>query len=257
VELLRREGGLGTEDEEEISDVSLCLFDAHPAELVGLREEFVMSGRIDNQLSTFAAFEALIATAGEGSNGADAQISIAAAFDHEEVGSLSATGADSLTVVHWLEKIFASLGASCLAEAVPRSLLISADCAHGSHPNYAAKSQPEHRVGMGRGVVIKHNANMRYATNSTTAAITRRIAEIAGVSVQDFVVKNDSPCGSTIGPSLAANLGVRTVDIGAPQWAMHSIRESCHVQDVANLVNLSKSFFTNFHGVERSFAPAL
>jgi aspartyl aminopeptidase len=171
-----------------------------------------------------------------------------------------------MAVVSWLERIFHGLGvgkdtgasgSGALALAIPRSMVISADCAHGSHPNYPGKTQPEHRIGMSRGVVIKHNANMRYATSATTAGITRRIAEIAEVNVQDFVVKNDSPCGSTIGPSLAANIGVRTVDIGAPQWAMHSIRESCHVQDVAALVDLSKGFYKHFRSVNEAFAPVV
>jgi aspartyl aminopeptidase len=97
---------------------------------------------------------------------------------------------------------------------------------------------------------------MRYATTASSAAIARRIFQLSGVPAQDFVVRNDSPCGSTIGPSLAANLGVRTVDIGAPQWAMHSIRESCHVNDVQALLNACLGFFKHFRAVDDHFRTA-
>merc|ERR1719160_2309285 len=99
---------------------------------------------------------------------------------------------------------------------------------------------------MHKGVVIKSNANQRYATTPYTAALIREVCSRGGIPVQDFVVRNDSPCGTTIGPILSAKTGVRTIDVGVPQWAMHSCRESCSTSDAAHLLELCKAFYTNF-----------
>ena len=228
--------------------MSLCLFDSTPGELVGLESEFVLSGRIDNQLSTWAAFAALTDDCDLLSSGSE--ISVAAAFNHEEVGSSSATGADSQTVSHWIEKILKSVGTGDVPSVMARSLLVSADCAHGLHPNYASKHQADHKVYVQQGIVFKGNVNQRYSTTCVTAAMAREVCRLGKIPVQDFLVRNDSPCGSTIGPMLSATLGVRSIDIGATQWAMHSCRESCGVEDVINIKQACAAFFKYWRKVD-------
>jgi aspartyl aminopeptidase len=127
-----------------------------------------------------------------------------------------------------------------------KSFLISADMAHALHPNYPEKYEDQHRPMMNKGVVIKHNANQRYATTSLSAVLLRQIAEEASIPLQAFVVRNDSPCGSTIGPMLSAKLGIRTIDVGNPQWSMHSIRETCGTTDLDSAVKLFKAYFDRF-----------
>jgi aspartyl aminopeptidase len=119
--------------------------------------------------------------------------------------------------------------------------LVSADCAHAIHPNYADKHEDNHAPEMDKGVVIKINANQRYATTSVTSALIKKIAQSKGIPLQEFVVRNDSPCGSTIGPILSASLGMRTIDVGNAQLSMHSIREVCSVKDITNAINLFKA----------------
>ena len=131
-----------------------------------------------------------------------------------------------------------------------RSLLVSADMAHACHPNYAEKHEDNHRPAMNQGVVIKQNANQRYATTAISTLLLREFSKIAGVPLQEFVVRNDSPCCSTIGPMLSAKLGIRTIDVGNPQWSMHSIRETCGVKDVDYAVNLFKVYFESMHQVD-------
>ncbi|KAJ3207823.1 hypothetical protein HDU67_007197 [Dinochytrium kinnereticum] len=139
---------------------------------------------------------------------------------------------------------------SAFERAMQRSFLISADMAHAIHPNYSEKHEENHRPSMNKGIVIKQNANQRYATTAVTTAILREIASKKNVPLQEFVVRNDSPCGSTIGPMLSADLGIRTVDIGNPQLSMHSIRETCGVSDVQSAIDLFQSFFEEFASVD-------
>jgi aspartyl aminopeptidase len=112
--------------------------------------------------------------------------------------------------------------------------------AHSIHPNYSEKHEDNHRPLMNKGLVLKENANQRYATTSQTITITRELAKIAQVPLQDFVVRNDSPCGSTIGPMLSAKLGIKTIDVGNPQLSMHSIREQCGADDSEHAIKLFK-----------------
>lgn len=237
----------------DIMDADLCLMDAQPSNVIGLHSEFISSPRIDNLLSTWAGVQALCDFASNADKVAAAQdISILVSFDHEEVGSQSFTGADGDTFPTWLQHMLGGLGlAPELRPALfARSFLVSADCAHGVHPNYAAKHQSEHRPELHKGIVIKSNANQRYATTPLTAALLREVCAREKVPVQDFVVRNDSPCGSTIGPIISSQTGIRTIDIGAPQWAMHSCRETCSTADAAHLVNLCKAFFEHFRDID-------
>lgn len=231
--------------------MDLCLMDATPPCLMG---QYVSTPRIDNVLSTWAGIDALVCFAESGAQKGSKDIFVSASFDHEEVGSTSATGADSAVMGRWLERCLNSLGvAASWPEMAARSFLLSCDCAHGLHPNYADKHQAEHQPLLGDGVVIKSNANQRYATTPALAQMVRELGRIASIPVQEFVVRNDCPCGSTIGPLLSSQLGVRTVDIGAPQWAMHSIRETAHSADVRALHGICLSLYTHFRSVDRAF----
>ncbi|CAJ1394556.1 unnamed protein product [Effrenium voratum] len=234
---------------EEILDVDLCLMDSTPPCRIGA---MVSTPRIDNVLSTWAAVDGLIAfTEQKEAFDASTDLLIAASFDHEEVGSRSAAGADSAVLERWLDQSLEALGSSW-AQAVSRSFLLSCDCAHGLHPNYVGKHQAQHQPILGKGIVIKTNSNQRYATTPLLAQMVRRLGQLSEVPMQEFSVRNDCPCGSTIGPLLSSQLGIRTVDIGAPQWAMHSCRESAHQDDVQALRDLCKGFFQHFRGVDSS-----
>jgi len=254
LQLLAQE--LGCEP-SEIVDADLCLMDAQPSNLVGLYKEFISSPRIDNQLSTWGAIQGICDFAADESSVKEAKdISIAVSFDHEEVGSQSYTGADGETLPAWLERVLTGLEVPPAErpEVYSKSYLISADCAHGVHPNYMAKHQAEHRPSFHRGMVIKTNANQRYATTPLTAAVFREVCKRASVPVQDFVVRNDSPCGSTIGPIISSKIGVRTIDVGIPQWAMHSCRETCASSDALHMLNLCKAFYSHFREIDSAAA---
>lgn len=136
--------------------------------------------------------------------------------------------------------------------AMRRSFLLSADMAHGLHPNYSDKHQPQHAPKIHEGIVIKTNVNQSYATDTVSATIIRELAAKVGVPMQDFVVRNDSPCGSTIGPMMAANAGIKTCDIGAPMLGMHSIRETCGVIDLVYYRKLFLSFLGDYSTVSNS-----
>ena len=161
--------------------------------------------------------------------------------DHEEVGSVSACGADGPFLKSVLQRVCGD--SESLARCIDRSWLISADNAHGIHPNYADKHDAGHGPLLNRGPVIKINANQRYATSSESAALFRLLCEQAGVPVQSFVVRTDMACGSTIGPLTAANIGVRTLDVGVPTFAMHSLRELAGAADTGHLLAALKAFF--------------
>uniref|UniRef100_I1R544 Aspartyl aminopeptidase n=1 Tax=Oryza glaberrima TaxID=4538 RepID=I1R544_ORYGL len=188
-------------------------------------------------------------TSSEESLAHESGVRMVALFDHEEVGSDSAQGAGSPAMLDALSRITGSFNSSnskLLEKAIQRSFLVSADMAHALHPNYMDKHEENHQPKLHGGLVIKHNANQRYATNAVTAFIFREIAERHHLPIQDFVVRNDMGCGSTIGPILASGVGIRTVDIGAPQLSMHSIREMCAVDDIKHSYEHFKAYFEEF-----------
>jgi aspartyl aminopeptidase len=172
-----------------------------------------------------------------------------ALFDHEEVGSASISGAGGSFLGEVIERL---VGPACMPAVIRRSFLVSADMAHAVHPNYPSKHEEAHKPRMGGGVVVKHNANQRYATTNLSCFLFKRCAELAGVPVQEFVVRQDMGCGSTIGPIMSTRLGMRTVDVGVAQLSMHSIREMCAVSDIACSLELYSSVFSNFHAVDVS-----
>lgn len=228
---------------QQVLDYELAFYDTQPASLVGLREEFVASARLDNLLSCFTGLQALLQADGR-------QSCLLVCNDHEEVGSLSTSGAQGPLLLSTLRRIAGS--EAKLLSLVQRSMMISADNAHGVHPNYADRHDDNHGPKLNAGPVIKINANQRYATNSETAGLYRLLAAAEEVPVQTFVVRTDMACGSTIGPITAGGTGIRTLDIGVPTFAMHSIRELAGSEDACNLGRVLRRFY-NYPG---SLMPA-
>ena len=219
---------------DQVLDYELCFYDTQPPAIVGLRGEFIASARLDNLLSCWCGLQALLA--------ADPEVpSLLVCNDHEEVGSASSAGAAGPFLRSTLERL--SGPGEAWARLIARSMLISADNAHALHPNYSDRHDGNHGPALNGGPVIKINANQRYASNSATQAVFRQVCTDADVPVQAFVVRTDMACGSTIGPITATELGVRTLDIGVPQLAMHSIRELCGSADPDHLVRALTGFF--------------
>ncbi|KAJ2162564.1 hypothetical protein GGF46_000567 [Coemansia sp. RSA 552] len=228
----------------DIADFELCLYDTQKATLGGLANELVCAGRLDNLNSSYCAMEGLVNSTASLSE--DSHIRLVALFDNEEVGSTSAYGANSAL----LEAALRRIHGTAFEEAIANSFMISSDVTHAVHPNYPEKHEENHRPHLQKGPAIKVNANQRYATTAVTSAVLKDIAARADIPLQEFIVRNDSACGSTIGPMLSAQLGLRTVDIGNPVLAMHSIREMCGVDDVGLLVRLFERFFSEFAAVD-------
>ncbi|XP_074652205.1 aspartyl aminopeptidase-like [Tubulanus polymorphus] len=239
---------------EQIIDFELMLADTQPAVTGGIFDEFIFSPRLDNLVNAFCATEALIASCSDVSRSlsADSNVRLISLFDNEEVGSQSAQGAESMIQEHVLRRLATGENPTAFEEAIPKSLMISADQAHAVHPNYSSKHEDNHKPALHKGIVVKINANQRYATTSITSAILRQIAKIVNVPLQDFVVKNDSPCGSTIGPIMSARLGMATVDVGGPQLSMHSIREMCCTSSIHQSIQLFQGFFENYPTIYNS-----
>lgn len=215
------------------------LFDITPARLLGNDESLLASGRLDNQLSCWAAITALIDT------DAPDNCVVVVLNDHEEVGSVSTTGADGplLEQVLTALSIADSLNISQHGDRLRASRAISVDNAHAIHPNYPERHEPRHAPVVNHGPAIKVNSNQRYASTTTGVAYVTTLASSNNIPVQTFVSRNDMPCGSTIGPITSGRLGVDTVDIGVPQLSMHSARELCGAKDPIYLVQLLTAFF--------------
>ncbi|KAL0464109.1 UNVERIFIED_CONTAM: putative aspartyl aminopeptidase [Sesamum latifolium] len=242
---------------DDICDFELQACDTQKSVIAGALKEFIFSGRLDNLCMSFCSLKALIdSTSAESSLQEETGIRMVALFDHEEVGSDSAQGAGSPVMLDALSRITNSFSsdARLLPIAIQRSFLVSADMAHALHPNYMDKHEENHQPKMHSGLVIKHNANQRYATNAVTSFLFREIAAKHKLPVQDFVIRNDMLCGSTIGPILASGVGIRTVDVGAPQLSMHSIREMCAVDDVRHSYEHFKAFFQEFSHLDAKLA---
>lgn len=212
----------------------LCLYDVQPPSVSGLNEDFIHCPRLDNLGSTHAGLLALL----------DAEIvdttSVITLFDHEEIGSRTTRGAAGSMTRDILRRLAGDDLA--LARAASRSMMVSADMAHGVHPNYADKHEPQHRPMLNGGPVIKSHADWKYATEAESAAAFRGLCEDHGVPVQNFVTRSDLACGSTIGPIVASSLGMRTVDVGNAMWSMHSIREMAGSRDQPHMVAAMKAF---------------
>ncbi|WP_081137560.1 M18 family aminopeptidase [Halomonas sp. BC2] len=222
----------------DIVDFELGFYDVQPPALVGVRQELLASARLDNLLSCFVGLEALLACDGE-------QGALLVANDHEEVGSASACGAQGPFLGDVLKRLNGQVGGGSeesLIQLIQSSLMISCDNAHALHPNFRDKHDERHGPVINGGPVIKVNASQRYATNSVTGALFRDVCREADVPVQSFVTRADMGCGSTIGPITATEVGVPTIDVGLPQWAMHSIRETSGTRDVEYLTRALVQF---------------
>jgi aspartyl aminopeptidase len=224
----------GIGDVAGVLDYELSFYDCQPAAMVGWNEDFIASARLDNLLSCYIGLEALLA--------ADAkEHTVLVCSDHEEVGSQSAVGAQG----PMLESVLRRVAGDEISwqRAIANSMMISADNAHGIHPNFSDKHDGNHGPLLNAGPVIKNNVNQRYATNSETSSLFRRLCANSGVVVQSFVVRSDMACGSTIGPLTASAIGVKTLDIGVPTFAMHSIRELAGSQDAFNLSTVLTAYY--------------
>ena len=238
--------------------------DAQAPGLFGLAGEFFASGRLDNLSSVHAGLVALEELAREhgGADGAIAYagtvadgvvgeaagapvIPLLAAFDHEELGSASRSGAAGPLLEEVMGRVLEALGVAGQgrARAIAGSWLLSADAGHLVHPNYAERHDPVNHPRVNHGPLLKINANQRYATDAGGEAAFARWCGVAGVPFQEFVSNNDVPCGSTIGPISATRLGIRTVDVGLGLLSMHSAREMCGVRDVEHLTAAVREFF--------------
>ncbi|WP_419919458.1 M18 family aminopeptidase [Candidatus Poriferisocius sp.] len=224
-------------DAGEVLAWDAMLHDLTPGTTAGPSGEFIFASRIDNQVSCWAGLQALLndPIATEASPSA-----VLCLFDHEEVGSMSARGALSPLLPTVLERIAG--GRDALLPMLARSLCVSADGAHATHPNYPERHEPGHHVFMGAGPVIKRNANQRYATDAVGEAAFVVACEQAGLDHQVYVHRGDMPCGSTIGPLTAATTGVTTVDVGVAQLSMHSAREMCATSDALDFARALGAF---------------
>ena len=205
----------------------LNAYDTQKGAIWGVDREFVANSQLDNLASCHAALSALLAT------DLPAATCLCAFFDHEEVGSESAVGAGGSFVADVIGRLAsgAGLDSEDQRRLLARSFFISADMAHAWHPNFPAAYEPCHHALVNAGPVIKSNANQRYSTSADTAARFMAICAKAGVPCQQYAHRTDLGCGSTIGPIVASRLGIPSVEVGSPMWAMHSIRESAGVLD--------------------------
>jgi len=252
--LLAQELGCNPAD---IADFDLQLCDCQPATIGGACDEFIFSGRLDNLASCYTSLRAFLRSSTDESLASASHVRMIAHFDHEEVGSASSHGAASPVMNDTIRRVAAALAGGqegVVERALRASFLVSADMAHGVHPNYADKHDPAHAPKMHGGLVIKQNANQRYATDGVTAFLFREVGRIAGVPVQEFVVRSDLACGSTIGPIIASATGMRAVDVGAPMLSMHSCREMCGTDDVAHAVAHFTSAFKHIARLDAALA---
>jgi len=228
----------------EILSWDLMLHDLQPGTFAGASDEFLSTARLDNLGSSYTATRAMVQLAdGEA---AAPHICVICLFDHEEVGSTSANGAAGGLLPNILERIAIGLGwgRDDFLRAMASTTLVSADMAHAVHPNYQEYYEPDHLLHLNAGPAIKINSNQRYATDAIGEGLFAALCEAAGVPVQRYLGRADVPCGSTIGPLLAARLGVSTVDVGFSQLAMHSARELCGAADVDHMVKALTAFLT-------------
>ncbi|MDT8428216.1 MAG: M18 family aminopeptidase [Pseudomonadales bacterium] len=234
----------GSADAQQILGHELSFYDTQAPALIGLNEQFIAAARLDNLLSCYVGMEA-ICQADRG------QYNLLVCNDHEEVGSTSSSGAQGPFLKSVLSRIVEQAAMDGdrnrsdeqFERMIRHSRLLSVDNAHGIHPNFADRHDSNHGPLLNRGPVLKINANQRYASNSHSVALFRNLCELENIPVQDFAVRSDMGCGSTIGPITASGLGVETVDVGVPTFAMHSIRELAGADDAFMLFKVMQRYF--------------
>ncbi len=259
--LLAARSDTATLDPAQIGGYDVVVADTQPPAVFGANDEFFASGRLDNLSSTHAGLvalirhaEALFGSVSSGKRaGGSAPIALLAAFDHEEIGSSSRSGASGPVLEDILVRISDGLGATVSErrQALAASFCVSADAGHAVHPNYPERHDPANRPVLNGGPLLKINANQRYATDATGAALWAGLCRASDVPYQEFVSNNAIPCGSTIGPLTATRLGIRTVDVGIPLLSMHSARELCGVEDPYRLATVAERFFGTAQGTSQ------
>lgn len=227
-------------DLNQVAGFELCLAPHWRHELVGLDEDFIVGPRHDDLAMVFAGLEALIDCRQQ----KKPRTAVVCFVDAEETGSLAAGGAASLFVRDVLLKLASTIDpSSAPLDCFSSSFVVSGDMAHAWHPAHPDKHAEAHCPSISGGLVLKENANDRYASSGLSSAVFRGLAEAAGITTQNFVVRQDMGCGSTIGPTLAAQLGAPTVDIGLPMWGMHSAAETMAVSGFSDVVRFTRTFF--------------
>lgn len=227
-------------------DFDIQLFDAQPAQFGGFENEWIYSGRLDNLSSCHAIAEAF-----KNAAPLEKDFTVAAFFNNEEVGSETREGAAGNFLKSTLEEILSSFTSqtserTCdrpLSSRLAESFALSIDMAHACHPNFVQKHESNHAPVLGGGVVLKVNSQKRYASDMFSNARFKLICEQNNIPYQTFVMRNDMPCGSTVGPAISASLGIPTVDIGEPMLSMHSIREMTDVADHEKMTRLLLAFW--------------
>lgn len=216
----------------------LYLYDTQAPAVVGMEGQFIASARLDNLLSCYVACQSLIKSK-------QGHASMLVCNDHEEVGSASTSGAQGPFLKSILQRLVSKTDSEVDAfdRVVSQSTFLSIDNAHGVHPNYLEKHDDKHRPVLNAGPVIKLNANQRYASNSESVALFKSICDKVKVPYQQFVMRNDMACGSTIGPITATETGINSVDVGVATFAMHSIRELAGSDDPAALAKVVTAYF--------------
>ena len=230
----------------EVDDIlswELAVYDTQPGSVWGASSEFIADSQLDNLASCHAGLNAMMSSQAQPTD----ITQVCAFFDHEEIGSESVKGGNSSFLSDVLSRIalVSGLDQQEYQQTLANSLLISADMAHAWQPSFPSAYEPDHHVLVNSGPVIKVNANQRYASNAVTESMFIYCCEQADVPWQRYVHRTDMPCGSTIGPMSAASLGIQTVDVGNPMWAMHSIRESAGVLDHQYLIKALRVFFSD------------
>ena len=221
---------------QKILGYELSFYDTNPASIIGIKDEFIAGARLDNLLSCYVGIQSLL--------DADPGVSsLVVCNDHEEVGSASAAGAEGPFLKAVLHRVIPATEERI--RTIAKSLLVSTDNAHGIHPNYPDRHDTNHGPILNKGPVIKINANQRYATNSETEGYFSFICEANKVPYQKFINRTDMACGSTIGPITAKEIGVKTLDVGVPTFAMHSIRELAGSDDVYHLHKALAALFSD------------
>ncbi len=237
IELLAKELSVS---KDEILDFDFYIYNQEQGCLLGIEEEFISSPRLDNLTSVVACLDGILNSQNTNT------INVISLYDNEEIGSHTKQGADSIITNVLLEKIYTSLGypAEQVYETLLKSFMISADVAHGLHPNYASKADPTNQPKLGGGVVLKINHSQRYATDVKALAILQQLCNANNVPYQKFVNRSDMPCGGTLGSISSSWLPTLTVDIGIPLLAMHSSRELMGTHDQEAINKLIAAFFS-------------
>ncbi|VDP76666.1 unnamed protein product [Echinostoma caproni] len=260
--------------EHDLLELELYFSDCQPARIGGLHNEFIHAPRLDNLFNSYTSLCGLVGSMS--SLNEDSTLRLVCLYDHEEIGSTSTQGANSVHTINILRRLTEALAPTCafeaanppaasnptesepessnnvpsapvpyshLEESLSKSFLLSADQAHAVHPSYHERHEQNHKAQLHCGLILKYNSAQRYATNALTAAAVRQIAQHASVPIQEFTPRQDMHCGSTIGPLLSSHLGVPTADVGFPQLAMHSCRELCCTTSVSQAIRFYSAFY--------------